>query len=113
MCLGGWKAGPCSAWCGPRRRWAWCSTPSAWSGLKRSPWLLPGHGLGGGAGHGGLLPGRQPLSFWCLLAGGILYTVGAALYGVGKKIPYIHPVFHLFVLGGSVLHTISVWAILQ
>ena len=45
----------------------------------------------------------SPLSFWCLLAGGILYTVGAALYGVGKKIPYIHPVFHLFVLAGSAL----------
>ena len=55
----------------------------------------------------------SPLSFWCLLAGGILYTVGAALYGVGKKIPYIHPVFHLFVLAGSVLHTVSVWGILR
>ena len=55
----------------------------------------------------------SPLSFWCLLAGGILYTVGAALYGVGKKISYIHPVFHLFVLAGSVLHTVSVWGILR
>ena len=49
----------------------------------------------------------------CLLGGGILYTLGAGLYAVGKKIPYIHSVFHLFVLGGSVLHTISVWGILQ
>ena len=55
----------------------------------------------------------SPLTFWCLLGGGILYTVGAALYGVGKRVPYMHSVFHLFVLGGSVLHTISVWAILQ
>ena len=52
-------------------------------------------------------------TFWCLLAGGILYTVGAALYGVGKRVPYMHSVFHLFVLGGSVLHTISVWTILR
>lgn len=54
-----------------------------------------------------------PFSFWCLLAGGILYTLGAGLYAVGKKVPYMHSVFHLFVLGGSVLHTISVWGILS
>ena len=54
----------------------------------------------------------SPLCFWCLLAGGVLYT-GGVLYGVGKKVPYMHAVFHLFVLGGSVLHTISVWAILR
>ena len=53
------------------------------------------------------------LTFWCLLGGGILYTLGAGLYAVGKKIPYIHSVFHLFVLGGSVLHTVSVWGILR
>ena len=55
----------------------------------------------------------SPLSFWCLLAGGILYTLGAVLYGVGKKVPYMHAVFHLFVLAGSVFHTISVWGILR
>ncbi len=55
----------------------------------------------------------SPLSFWCLLAGGILYTLGAVLYGVGKKVPYMHAVFHLFVLAGSVFHTVSVWAILR
>ena len=53
------------------------------------------------------------LSFWCLLAGGILYTLGAVLYGVGKKVPYMHAVFHLFVLAGSVFHTVAVWGILR
>ncbi len=48
------------------------------------------------------------VGFWCLLSGGLCYTAGAILYGVGKKIPYIHSVFHLFVLAGSVLHTICV-----
>ncbi|MBO5929630.1 MAG: hypothetical protein J6Q42_06405 [Clostridia bacterium] len=36
------------------------------------------------------------------------YTVGAVLYGLGKKRRYIHSVFHLFVILGSVLHGISV-----
>ena len=43
-----------------------------------------------------------------VLGVGLCYTAGAILYGVGKKIPYIHSVFHLFVLAGSVLHTICV-----
>ncbi len=39
-----------------------------------------------------------------LLTGGIAYTVGAILYGIGKKKKYLHSVFHLFVLVGSILH---------
>ncbi|MBR6407379.1 MAG: hemolysin III family protein [Clostridia bacterium] len=39
-----------------------------------------------------------------LLAGGIAYSVGAILYKVGKKHRYIHSVFHLFVVAGSILH---------
>ena len=49
------------------------------------------------------------VGFWCLLIGGILYTIGALLYGVGKKIPYMHSVFHLFVLMGSVLHAVCIY----
>ncbi|MGN1001704.1 MAG: hemolysin III family protein [Oscillospiraceae bacterium] len=44
-----------------------------------------------------------------LLAGGIAYTVGAVLYGVGKKHRYMHSVFHLFVLMGSVLQFVCVF----
>lgn len=47
--------------------------------------------------------------FILLLLGGIVYTVGAIFYGLGKKIPYAHTVFHLFVLGGSILHFISIY----
>lgn len=39
-----------------------------------------------------------------LLLGGISYTLGAVLYGLGKKIKYMHSVFHLFVVLGSILH---------
>ena len=49
--------------------------------------------------------------FWCLFLGGILYTVGAVLYGLGKRVPYMHAVFHLFVLMGSVLHAACVYQI--
>lgn len=39
-----------------------------------------------------------------LLTGGVAYTVGAILYGIGKKKKYMHSIFHLFVVAGSVLH---------
>ena len=44
-----------------------------------------------------------------LLSGGIAYTVGAALYGIGKKYRYIHSVWHFFVLAGSILHFLSIY----
>ena len=42
-------------------------------------------------------------AFWLLIAGGLAYTVGSVLYGVGKRVRYMHSVFHLFVLAGSIL----------
>jgi hemolysin III len=44
---------------------------------------------------------------WLLLAGGLSYTVGCLFYLL-KKVPYMHMVWHLFVLGGSVCHFLSV-----
>ena len=41
--------------------------------------------------------------FVLLLLGGIAYTVGAVLYALGKKHKYIHSIFHLFILLGSLL----------
>ncbi len=38
-----------------------------------------------------------------LVSGGIAYTIGAILYGVGVKHKYMHSVFHLFILLGSIL----------
>lgn len=43
-----------------------------------------------------------------LVAGGVSYTVGAALYGTGKKHRWMHSVFHLFVVAGSVMHFICI-----
>lgn len=39
-----------------------------------------------------------------LLAGGISYTIGSILYVIGKKKQYVHSVFHVFVLLGSLLN---------
>lgn len=44
-----------------------------------------------------------------LLAGGIAYTIGAVIYGFGKKIRYMHSLWHVFVLAGSVLHFFSIY----
>lgn len=38
-----------------------------------------------------------------LVAGGVSYTIGSILYGVGKKHKYFHSIFHLFILLGSFL----------
>lgn len=46
--------------------------------------------------------------FLWILAGGIAYTVGSVLYGVGKKVRYMHSVFHLFVIAGSFLQFIGI-----
>jgi hemolysin III len=39
-----------------------------------------------------------------LFGGGVAYTIGAVLYGLGKKIKFMHSIFHIFVVVGSVLH---------
>lgn len=46
--------------------------------------------------------------FWLILAGGLCYTVGAVLYGMGKTRKYMHSIFHLFVIAGSVLHILAI-----
>ncbi len=43
-----------------------------------------------------------------LLFGGIAYTVGALFYYFFKKKRYMHSVFHLFVLAGSILHMLYI-----
>ena len=50
-----------------------------------------------------------PWGVLLLLFGGIVYTIGAVLYGIGHKKKYFHSLFHLFVLIGAVLMFISVY----
>jgi hemolysin III len=55
-----------------------------------------------------LINNLSTAGLWWLFAGGISYTVGAVLYTI-KKLPYNHAIFHIFVLGGSIAHWISVF----
>lgn len=56
-----------------------------------------------------LLPELLTLNgFILLLAGGIAYTIGAIVYGLGKKYKYAHSIFHLFILLGSFLHFLCI-----
>lgn len=47
--------------------------------------------------------------FSLLLSGGIAYTIGAVLYGIGVKIRWMHSVFHIFVVIGSLLQFLAIY----
>ena len=49
-----------------------------------------------------------PVGFALLLLGGIVYTVGALFYGIGKKHKWMHSVFHLACVIGSLLQLLCV-----
>jgi hemolysin III len=54
---------------------------------------------------GGFYPG-----VFLLVMGGVSYTIGAVLYGVGKKhSPWYHTVFHVLCLLGTILMFISIY----
>ena len=46
--------------------------------------------------------------FGLLLWGGIAYTIGSVLYGLGKRKKWMHSVFHIFVVLGSLLQFLAV-----
>ena len=43
-----------------------------------------------------------------IVAGGIAYTIGAILYGVGIRKKYFHSIFHIFIVLGSLLQFLSI-----
>ena len=53
------------------------------------------------------------MGFGWLLAGGIVYTIGAVIFGIGSKVRWMHSVFHIFVVAGSMLQAVAViWYVL-
>lgn len=49
----------------------------------------------------------EPGGLQLLVTGGILYTVGTVFY-MWRSFPYHHAVWHLFVLGGSIVHFFAI-----
>ena len=47
--------------------------------------------------------------FLLTLLGGVAYTIGAVLYGIGKKKKWMHSVFHIFVVLGSLLQFVAIF----
>ena len=70
-----------------------CYIGMGWCIVLKVPLLIQAVGWGG---------------FWLILSGGLCYTVGAVLYGLGRAKRYMHRVFHLCVVAGSVLHLLAV-----
>lgn len=48
------------------------------------------------------------VGFALLLSGGIAYTIGAILYGLGKKKKWMHSIFHLACVMGTLLHFLCI-----
>lgn len=51
------------------------------------------------------------LSLWLMLAGGLFYSLGCVFYLM--KIRYMHSIWHLFVLGGAVMHYFAIMQLLK
>jgi len=51
------------------------------------------------------------LSLWLLLGGGIFYSAGCAFYLM--KIRYMHSIWHLFVIGGALMHYFAIMELLK
>ena len=51
--------------------------------------------------------GSMNVLYW-LIGGGLFYTVGCLFFFLDKY-KYMHPVWHFFVLGGSICHFISIY----
>ncbi len=54
----------------------------------------------------------NPISVYYLLAGGVVYSLGCIFYLL-KKVPFMHSIWHLFVLGGAICHYFAVMALLK
>ena len=70
-----------------------CYIGMGWCIIFKVPLLLAAVGWGG---------------FFMILAGGLCYTAGAVLYGMGRTKKYMHSIFHLCVVAGSVLHLLAI-----
>lgn len=71
-----------------------CHLLSGWGALLFIPSLLKSLGTNG-------------LIF--LILGGVMYSIGSILYGIGGKKKYMHSVFHIFCLLGTLFHFLCIY----
>jgi len=55
-----------------------------------------------------LLAALPRAGFIWLLTGGLLYTSGIVFYALDRRYPWMHSVWHLFVLAGSISHYVTI-----
>ena len=55
-----------------------------------------------------LLAALPRTGFIWLLTGGLLYTSGIVFYALDRRYPWMHGVWHLFVLAGSISHYVAI-----
>ena len=46
-------------------------------------------------------------AFLFILIGGVVYTIGSVLYGIGAKKKWYHSIFHIFCLGGTFIQFVG------
>lgn len=51
--------------------------------------------------------------FALLLTGGVVYSIGAVLFGIGSKLKWMHSVFHVFVIVGSIFQYLAIYIYVQ
>ncbi len=54
---------------------------------------------------------HQPEVIWYLVGGGLFYSLGCIFYLL-KKIPFMHCIWHLFVVAGAAMHYFAIMALL-
>ncbi len=55
-----------------------------------------------------LLAHIETAGFVCLAGGGLLYTIGIVFYAFDSRFRHWHGIWHLFVIGGSLLHYFAI-----
>ena len=52
-------------------------------------------------------------AFWWILAEGVFYSIGAYFFKQDEQHKYYHAIWHVFIVLGSMAHTIAIWMVLQ
>ena len=52
-------------------------------------------------------------AFGCILLEGIFYTIGAYFFSKDEQYAYFHAIWHVFILLGSLSHTVALWLVLR